>query len=98
MVWFYWLFFFFVAFGAKVVLAFVMIYLLLPTDRQCVQCDDDTLLIRPSRAGRLGFALSRGRVQYRWCPRCGWEGLARHSPPRGRAPARQAGKTEHIRH
>jgi hypothetical protein len=88
---FYWLLFFFVAFGAKVFLALVMIFLLLPMDRSCSQCDDDTLLIRPNRVGRLGFALSLGRVQWRWCPGCGWEGLARRgnahvrnrtSPPR----------------
>jgi hypothetical protein len=76
---FYWLLFF-VAFGAKVLLAFVMIYLLLPSDRQCSQCDEDTLLIRMNRMGRIGFGLSFGRVQWRWCPRCGWEGLARQAP------------------
>lgn len=77
---FYWLLFFFLAFGAKVVLAFVMIYLLLPNDRTCSQCDEDTLLIRPTRLGRMGSALSFGRVQWRWCPRCGWEGLSRRVP------------------
>jgi hypothetical protein len=79
--WFYWLLFFFAAFISKVLLAFVMIYLLLPTDRRCAQCDDDTLLIRTNRVGRIGFALSFGRVQWRWCPRCGWEGLARRVGP-----------------
>jgi hypothetical protein len=28
-------------------------------------------------AGRLLSWLSRGAVQRRWCPRCGWEGLTR---------------------
>jgi|SRR5690606_33587130 len=97
--WFYWLFFFFVAFGAKVLLAFVMIYLLLPTDQHCSHCDDETLLIRPSRLGRIGFALSRGRVQYRWCPSCGWEGLAKRSGRRRpKTPAHTPDPTEHIRH
>jgi hypothetical protein len=76
---YYWLLFFFVAFGAKVLLALVMIYLLLPSDRSCSQCDEETLLIRTNRAGRIGFGLSRGQVQWRWCPKCGWEGLARRS-------------------
>jgi hypothetical protein len=77
---YYWLLFFFIAFGSKVLLAFVMIYMLLPADRLCSQCDGDTLLIRMNRTGRLGVAISRGRVQWRWCPRCGWEGLTRQGP------------------
>lgn len=85
---FYWLLFFFLAFGSKVLLAFAMIYLLLPSDKFCNQCDEETLLIRANRAGRIGFALSFGRVQWRWCPRCGWEGLARRVE---RAKARPAG-------
>jgi hypothetical protein len=77
---YYWLLFFFLAFGAKVVLALVMIYLLLPPDRSCNLCEEETLLIRTNRLGRIGFRLSFGRVQWRWCPRCGWEGLARRAP------------------
>lgn len=78
---FYWILFFFLALGAKAVLAGVMIYFLLPSDRKCCQCDEDTLLLRMTRIGRIGAALSRGRVQWRWCPRCGWSGLARHLGP-----------------
>ncbi len=88
---YYWLLFFFIAFGAKVLLAFAMVYLLLPTDVSCAHCDEETLLIRANRAGRAGFALTFGRVQWRWCPRCGWEGLTRRgSRPvtRGMTPAR----------
>jgi hypothetical protein len=80
---YYWLLYFFVAFGAKVILAFAMIYILLPSETSCAQCDEETLLIRTNRLARMGFALSLGRVQLRWCPRCGWEGLAR----RGARPA-----------
>ncbi len=76
---YYWLLFFFIAFGAKVLLAFAMVYLLLPTDTSCSQCDEETLLIRTNPVGRAGFALSFGRVQLRWCPRCGWEGLTRRA-------------------
>jgi hypothetical protein len=76
MLW-YWLLFIFVAFGAKLLLALVMIYLLLPGELRCNQCDHETLLIRSKLAGRLGSALTLGRVQWRWCPRCGWEGLGR---------------------
>ena len=73
----YWYLFFFVTVGAKLFGAVLMIYLLLPTDRRCSRCDEETLLVRPNRIGRFGARLSLGRVQWRWCPRCGWEGLAR---------------------
>jgi hypothetical protein len=95
--WLYWLFFFFVAFGAKVLLAFVMIYLLLPTDRSCVQCDEETLLVRMNRLGRFGSLCSGGRVQWRWCPRCGWEGLARRGVARRPSAARPAGNAAATR-
>lgn len=87
---FYWLLFFFVAFFAKALLAFVMIYLLLPTDQSCSQCDEETLLIRVNRVGRIGFALTYGHVQWRWCPRCGWEGLARRGGRAAGPPPRPA--------
>lgn len=78
-----WIVFFFIAFGAKVVLAFAMIYLIFPTDRVCSECDGETLAIRMGVVGRLLSWMSRGAVQRRWCPRCGWEGLTRS----GRLPA-----------
>jgi hypothetical protein len=72
-----WLLFFFIAFGSKVILATAMIYLMLEEERGCPSCDGETVLMR---MGFLGGALSRlssGRVQKRWCPRCGWEGMTR---------------------
>lgn len=80
---YYYLLFFFVTVGAKLVLALLMIYLLLPSDRRCSQCDDETLWVRSTGAGRLMERLFVGRVQRRWCPACGWQGLGR----RGRVPA-----------
>jgi len=73
----YHLLFFFVAFGSKVVLAAVMIYLLLPSDARCNGCDEETLLIRMGPGGRALSHLFLGRLQRRWCPRCGWEGMVR---------------------
>jgi hypothetical protein len=73
----YYLLFFFVTVGAKLLLALVMIYFLLPRERSCTQCDGDTLLMGASRAGRIATRLLLGRVQWRWCPQCGWEGMAR---------------------
>ena len=72
-----WIFFFFIAFGAKVLLAFAMIYWMLSTDRVCNECDGETLPIQMGPFGRSLSMLSFGRVQRRWCPRCGWEGLTR---------------------
>ena len=79
--WYYWLLFIFVAFVAKALLAFVMIYILLPNDRFCAQCDEETLLIRGDRLARIGSRLTFGRLQWRWCPRCEWEGMARRIGP-----------------
>ncbi|HYJ78900.1 MAG TPA: hypothetical protein VEW03_04840 [Longimicrobiaceae bacterium] len=72
-----WLLFFFIAFGAKVVLACAMIYLILPADRVCSGCDAETLPLRMGALGRTFSGLMLGRVQRRFCPRCGWEGFVR---------------------
>ena len=72
-----WICFFFLAFGAKALLAFAMIYLIFPADRVCNECDGETMLVQMGVMGRLLSALSLGRVQRRWCPHCGWEGLTR---------------------
>jgi hypothetical protein len=74
---YYWLLFFFIAFGAKVILATLTIYLLLPADRQCNLCEGETILLRGGHVGRFTAWLFMHRVQRRWCPVCGWEGLAR---------------------
>ena len=76
----YWALFFFVTVGAKLVLAVVMIYFLLPADRRCAECDEQTILLGGGRAGRLRTRLFLGRVHTRWCPRCGWQGLSRRVP------------------
>jgi hypothetical protein len=76
-----WILFFFIAFGAKALLAFVMIYLIFPSDRVCNVCDGETLPVRMGAPGRLMQTLLLGRVQRRWCPRCGWEGLTRVTRP-----------------
>lgn len=76
---YYYLLYFFIAVGAKLVLAMVMIYLLLPDDRRCAECDGETLLIRPGPAGRFAARLAMDRIQTRWCPRCGSGALARRT-------------------
>jgi hypothetical protein len=78
---FYYTLFLFIAFGSKLLLALVMIYLLLPSERSCNSCDGETLMIHPTGTGGLLARLSRGRIQQRWCPRCEWYGLSRRVPP-----------------
>jgi hypothetical protein len=69
--------FLFVAVVAKLVLAVLTIFLLFPTDRCCMECDGDTLLLRMGTFGRGVSRALRGALQRRWCPRCGWEGITR---------------------
>lgn len=89
------LLFFFAAVGAKLILAVLTIFLLLPTDRSCTECDGETMLVRMGRFGRGISRLMFGILQRRWCPRCGWEGTTRRSralvahPPA--APGRMVG-------
>lgn len=78
---YHYLLFFFVALGAKLILALLTIYLLLPGDGRCSACDEETLLIRPRRVGQLAARLLLGRVQWRWCPHCGEEGMSRRTAP-----------------
>jgi hypothetical protein len=75
--WAKYLLFFFVAFGAKAVLALVTIYYIFPSERSCPECDGDTLPLRMSLPGRAVARLLMGRIERRWCPRCRWEGMTR---------------------
>jgi hypothetical protein len=81
----YYVLFFFLAMGAKLLLALIMIYLLLPADRSCNLCDEETLLLQLSRGNRWLSVFCLGTLQRRWCPACGWEGYARSTQPAPRA-------------
>jgi hypothetical protein len=95
----YWLLYFFLAFGAKLLLALITIYLLLPQESSCNGCDEETLLLQATRADRVLSIFCLGRLRRRWCPHCGWEGFARTrstrtgvpypSPARGTADSRR---------
>lgn len=76
---YHYLIFFFVTVVAKLVLAMVMIYLLLPTDRRCGECDEETLLLEDHPLVRLMSRCTPWQLRRRWCPRCGSEGFARLS-------------------
>jgi hypothetical protein len=71
----------FVAFIAKAILGVAVCYLILPTERSCDACDEETLPIRMGAVGRLLARASGGRIQRRWCPRCGSEGMTRTGVP-----------------
>lgn len=75
--WLTYLLYFFVTFISKALLALAVCYLIFPTVRTCDACDADTLPVRMGPAGRLLSRLTGGRLQRRWCPRCGWEGMTR---------------------
>jgi len=81
---FYYTLFLFIAFGSKLLLALLMIYMLLSTETSCNSCNEETLLIQPTGVGRVFTRLSGGRVQRRWCPRCNWFGFARRIAPASR--------------
>jgi len=84
----YYVLFFFLAMGAKLGLALVMIYLLLPSDRRCNHCDEETLLMQMSPGHVWLSRLCLGKLQRRWCPSCRWEGYAQTAASVGRvAPA-----------
>jgi hypothetical protein len=94
----YYALFFFVALGAKLLLALVTIYLLFPTEASCVECDGETLPVRPAYLGGMLARLAANRLQWRWCPRCGWEGLSRTHRLRARPtplPSRSAPTPRH---
>jgi hypothetical protein len=93
----YYILFFFVALGAKLLLALATIYLLFPTERGCVGCDHDTLLVRPEMIGRMLERVSRGRLQWRWCPHCRWEGWTRVLPAARAAVSSPASRKSTLR-
>lgn len=61
--------------GSKLVLGLWLIYLLLPENGQCPNCDGSTVAVRDP-AG-LGWLARLCRVQRRWCTGCGRPHLAR---------------------
>lgn len=75
--WLTYLLYFFVTFISKALLAGVVCFLILPTQRTCDRCDCETLPVRMGAAGRMAARVVRGRLQRRWCPRCGWDGMTR---------------------
>jgi hypothetical protein len=74
-----WMFFIFIAFVSKLLLAIAMCYLIFPSERTCDECNAETLAVRMGMGGRMLQKLLMGKLQRRWCPRCGWEGLTRTS-------------------
>jgi hypothetical protein len=69
--------YFFVTFISKAILALVVCYYIFPTARTCDACDCETMPVRMGTAGRMVSRVMGGRLQRRWCPRCGWEGMTR---------------------
>lgn len=72
--------FFFVLLGSKIVLGIAVVYMLLPRDTVCSQCDAETLPMEHRRG--TGRVLRVLRLQRRWCMECHRESLARRLPLR----------------
>lgn len=89
----YYLLYFFLAVGLKLVCAGLMIYFLFPNDRRCDECDGETLLVRHSAMTEMVSRLSLGRLQWRWCPRCARQGWARLGRDAARGPQAQPRRT-----
>jgi hypothetical protein len=60
--------------AAMLLSPFVLLYLFLPTGRECPRCAGETLPIR-SRLLRVFGSLA----SLRWCMTCGWEGVSRNT-------------------
>jgi hypothetical protein len=74
--------FWFVLLGSKLLLGIIVIYQLLPKDRQCATCDAEIL---PLASPRLVTRLLRlARIQRYWCIECDRQSLGRPMPSGGR--------------
>ncbi len=62
--------------GLPIGVAFVMRFRSLPTGPLCPHCLSETLWIQGSLLSRVPLP-RRPLIQRRWCPACGWDGLAR---------------------
>lgn len=60
--------------AAMLLSPFILLYLFLPTGRECPRCAAETLPIR-SRLLRPFHSLASSR----WCMECGWQGVVRTS-------------------
>jgi hypothetical protein len=89
--WATYLLYFFVTFISKAILALVVCFYIFPTERTCDGCDCETLPVRMGPVGRMASRLTGGRLQRRWCPRCGREGLTRAGRTAEEEQARLAG-------
>lgn len=60
--------------AAMLLSPFLLLFLFLPSGRDCPRCATETVPIR----SRLLYPIRR-LAAVRWCMACGWEGVARHA-------------------
>lgn len=60
--------------AAMLLSPFVLLYLFLPSGRDCPRCAAETVSIRSTLLSPV-----RRIAALRWCMSCGWEGVARHA-------------------
>ena len=59
--------------AAMLLSPFILLFLFLPTGRECPRCAEQTLAIRSKMLRPI-----RSLASMRWCMSCGWEGVARN--------------------
>ena len=67
--------FWFVLLGSKLVLGAIVLYMLLPKDRECAVCNAEILPLESPRAMRPFLKLLR--IQRYWCMECNRQSLGR---------------------
>jgi hypothetical protein len=76
------MFFVTVLWAAMLLSPFILLYLFLPSGRDCPRCAAETVPVRSSFLRPL-----RRVVGLRWCMSCGWEGITRTTSTHAPAPA-----------
>ena len=67
--------------AAMLLSPFILLFLFLPTGRECPRCAEQTLAIRSKMLRPI-----RSLASMRWCMSCGWEGMARSTVIRSPLP------------
>lgn len=76
------MFFVTVLWAAMLLSPFILLYLFLPSGRDCPRCAAETVPVRSAVLRPL-----RRVAGLRWCMSCGWEGITRSTSTHAAAPA-----------
>ena len=88
-------FFWFILLGSKLLLGSIVLYLLLPKDRECAVCNSELLPLESPRLAWLVLKLFR--VQRYWCIECDRQSLGRPLASRAVADGRSLRPVAEVR-